>query len=144
MKDQIFVSSAIQDSEWVSLFFDKLTQIGVNVWFFTKDKNIVQGSSIVELMEKALRESNIMVVVISKNSITSQWVFFEIGVAIADEKRIIPVIIDDVPYESFPVRLKSTACFHEKSPDEAAIKVASFLQSESKTGHLQAISSLSG
>ncbi|MBF0336499.1 MAG: toll/interleukin-1 receptor domain-containing protein [Nitrospirae bacterium] len=135
MKEQIFISSAMQDSEWVSLFFDELRQTGVTVWFFTKDKNIVQGSSIVDLMEKALRESNVMVVIISKNSITSQWVFFEIGVAIADEKRIIPVVIDDVPYESFPVRLKAAACFHEKSPSKAAIKVASFLKSESKTGH---------
>ncbi|KJU84602.1 TIR domain-containing protein [Candidatus Magnetobacterium bavaricum] len=142
MKNQVFISSAIEDAEWVSLFFDKLTQTGVDVWFATRD--IVPGISIVELMEKALRESNIMVVVISKNSITSQWVFFEIGVAIADEKRIIPVIIDDVPYESFPVRLKPAACFHEKSPVEAAIKVANFLQSGSKAGHLQAISSLSG
>ncbi|WP_320414582.1 toll/interleukin-1 receptor domain-containing protein [Candidatus Magnetobacterium casense] len=127
------MSSAMQDSEWVSLFFNELRQTGITVWFFTKDKNIVQGSSVVDLMEKALRESNVMVVIISEHSITSQWVFFEIGVAIADEKRIIPVVIDDVSYESFPVRLKATACFHEKSPSEAALKVANLLKSESKT-----------
>ena len=126
MKHQIFLSYAFQDKPWVSAFVDSLKKQGVSVWFDVQEISI--GARFQELIEKALRESNVMVVILSVNSVKSPWIFFELGAAVADNKRIIPVVIDDIAHEKIPLPLTKYQYLREKSPVEAGKEVARALE----------------
>lgn len=122
MKYHIFLSYSFQDMLWVSAFVDSLREQGVSVWFDVQEISI--GERIQEPIEKALRESNVMVVILSANSVESSWIFFELGAAVADNKRIIPVVIDDIAHERLPLPLTRYQYLREKSPVEAGKEVA--------------------
>jgi len=71
---------------------------GIDVWFDQKD--IVAGDSIVERIQEGLRESDYLLVIISKNSVQSSWVELELDQAFArdpdsSEIRVIPIRLDD-------------------------------------------------
>lgn len=126
MKHQIFLSYSFQDKAWVSAFVHALKEKEVNVWFDVEE--IAIGEKIRESIEKTLRESSVMVVILSANSVRSPWIFFELGAAIADNKRIIPVVIDDIAHERLPLPITRYQYLREKSPLEAGKKVAKALE----------------
>jgi len=43
-----------------------------------------------------------LVVILSLASVDSPWIFFELGAAIADNKRIIPVLLEGVDMARIP------------------------------------------
>ena len=65
-------------------------------------KNIQAGDRWQNLVENALRESPVLVAVLSKSSIESPWMFFELGAAVADKKRVIPVLIEGLNVQDLP------------------------------------------
>jgi hypothetical protein len=71
-----------------------------------------------------LRNSNTLVIVLSSNSVKSPWLFFEIGAAIAGDKKIIPVVIDDIRTEQLPLALTKYQYLREKSPQKASKEIA--------------------
>jgi hypothetical protein len=50
--------------------------------------------------------------------------FFELGAAIADRKRIIPVLTEDLDIQSIPPLLRQFQALQATSPEEAGQKVA--------------------
>jgi hypothetical protein len=69
-----------------------------------------------------------MVVILSANSMKSPWIFFELGAAFAGNKKIIPVVIDDIAHERLPLPLTRYQYLREKSPVEAGKEVARVLE----------------
>lgn len=69
-----------------------------------------------------------MVVILSRNSLQSPWTFFELGAAVADHKRIIPIVTEDIDLASVPVPLAQFQLLKESSPVEAAKRVAAVLK----------------
>jgi hypothetical protein len=122
MKNKIFLSYSYNDRPWVEQFAIALEKEGIDVWFDFHD--IALGENITERLQSALRASNTLVVLLSSNSVKSRGIFFELGAAIADNKRIIPIVIDDVGYEQLSLPLIKYQYLHESSPVSAAKKVA--------------------
>jgi hypothetical protein len=125
MKHKIFLSYSFQDSDWVSQFVSVLQENGINAWFDMA--SIKFGDSIHDAIAEALRESNIMVLILSKRSLKSPWIFFELGAAVADKKRIIPIVIDDTRFEEIPMSLLKYQFLKESSPIQAGVKIAAAL-----------------
>ena len=88
----IFISYASEDRSRVRLLADALSGHGWSVWW---DRQIPAGKSFDQVITDALAEARCVVVVWSRDSVTSSWVREE-----ADEGRnrgvLIPVLIDDV------------------------------------------------
>jgi hypothetical protein len=88
----IFISYAREDSSHVQRLADALSCRGWSVW---RDLQIPTGSTFRHVITQELANSQCVVVVWSRHSVTSNWVCEE-----ADEGRkrgvLIPVLIDEV------------------------------------------------
>jgi hypothetical protein len=96
----IYISYATQDEQFVKLLNSQLEQFGHMT--FVTTTSLMPGSSWRNEMNKALEESDAIVVLISESSVSSKWVMTEIGMAIGYSQHrgkplIIPVVIDEVP-----------------------------------------------
>ena len=118
----VFLSYAAADRGWVAEFGEALRQAGVTSFFDVYA--LPPGSQWTDRLFDALRASRTVIVIISRHSVKAPWTFFEVGAAIADGKRLIPVIIEDVELESLPPFLQNYMALREESPTEAGRRVA--------------------
>lgn len=118
----VFLSYSHKDQPWVSQFVSSLSKAGVKPWFDKAELSL--GDHWRDRIEEALRKSRVVVVLVSPNNIESRWTFFELGAAIADGKRIIPIVTQDMDLKKLPLLLRQYHFLTEPSPQEAARKVA--------------------
>lgn len=126
---KIFISYSYNDKSWVTEFVSALKEAGIKTWFDAHD--ITPGERWDEKIQQALRESSIIVVILSENSVESPWTFFELGAAIADNKRIIPVLIGDIESRRIPILLRRFQSLKETSPTEAGKRIAKVIEETS-------------
>ena len=124
-KFDIYLSYSHQDHTWVSQFVHALTDAGLCVSFDPAD--ILPGERWQERMADALRQSNILIVILSKSSVNSPWMFFEIGAAVAGDKFIIPLLIDDTDMLEVPMPIAQFQILRENVPSVAASSIAGVL-----------------
>jgi len=111
-----FISYSSADKDrFVTNFASRLRSDGIDAWY---DKwEILPGDSLVDkIFNEGIDQSDIVIIVISENSVNSHWVKEELNSAvikkIEGKCRIIPILIDDC---LIPVCLKNTA--YEKIED---------------------------
>lgn len=121
-KYDVFLSYSFQDRPWVSQFVEALREAGLTAWFDVAE--LLPGERWEQKIQQALRESTTLIVILSPNSIKSPWTFFELGAAVADEKRIIPVLTQDMDIRDIPFLLTRFQFLRESSPLEAGRRVA--------------------
>ena len=104
---RVFISHASEDKErFVLDFGEKLRSKGVDAWI---DKwEMHPGDSLVnKIFEEGIGQSDVVIIVLSENSIRKTWVIEELNAAtirrIEENVRIIPVIIND--FVSVPTSL---------------------------------------
>lgn len=94
----IFISYSTKDSEFVERLSIELVKERIHVWL---DKWEMQpGDSLIDKIQSALTESSYLLVVLSKNSIDSEWCKKELNAGLMrelDEKKVvvIPILLDD-------------------------------------------------
>jgi len=98
----VFISYTHKDREKVSLLASYLSRLGLKIWMDTKE--LVGGQVIVQEISKAISESDLYLVCLSKNAVQSQWVLNELNIALTLETikgrpKVIPVMIEmcDLP-----------------------------------------------
>jgi hypothetical protein len=128
-KQEVFLSYSPEDKAWVSEFAAALREAGVPTWFDVHA--LLPGERWVEQVRKALRESNTLIVILSRHNAQSPWTFFELGAAVADRKRIIPVLAQEMVPEQVPAFLRNFQYLQETSPSEAGKRVAEALKAVS-------------
>ena len=106
----------------MSEFSAALRHTGIHVWFDADE--IKPGERWQEAIEEALRESRVLVVVLSPHSFENPGRFFELGAALGGDKRIIPVIASDIDWNELPPLIRQFQSVKEPSPAEAARVVA--------------------
>lgn len=62
--------------------------------------------------------------VLTPESIQRPWTFFELGAALADGKRIVPVLSEGVELVDIPAVVRQFQFVRETSPEAAAKRVA--------------------
>lgn len=130
----VFISYSSKDKEFVENLSIKLVQKKINVWL---DKWEMQaGDSLIDKIQDGLEESSFLLVVLSENSVKSEWCKKELNSGLMkelDEKRvvIIPIRIDSCTIPVF-LREKLYADFRENFDDglTALLKPLSKLFSE--------------
>lgn len=123
---QIFISHAASDREWAREFATEMHDLGANVWF--DDFNIGPGDSISDSLEKALRESEIVVLPITRESLNNSNFFFELGAAMSMNKKVIPIVAEDVDRSQLPASLTGVRFLKRRSPRDTAEELAKALK----------------
>jgi peptide/nickel transport system substrate-binding protein/oligopeptide transport system substrate-binding protein len=86
----IFVSHSRDDHEWTARFVEALRATGLDVWY---DARELQGSDAwVARIQDELRHCETFLVILTPATIRSPWVQREIQLALAADKRILPIL----------------------------------------------------
>jgi len=97
LTDHIFISYSKKDSEFAHKLADDLTAAGFKIWI---DRSISGGEQWRETIETNLKAASEVVIVVSPNSMDSEWVKHEGSAAYAWEKKLYPILI--APVDSLP------------------------------------------
>jgi hypothetical protein len=122
----VFLSYSGKDRDWVGAFTESLQDSGVKNWFDVS--SLAPGERWQDRIQEALRDSKFLIVIVSEESMDSPWTFFELGAAVADRKRIIPVITSDIKIERLPSLLRPYQFLRESSPSVAGKRVAEVIK----------------
>ncbi|MEI6947342.1 toll/interleukin-1 receptor domain-containing protein [Paraflavisolibacter sp. H34] len=131
-KSKIFVSHSSVDKPFVRKLISTLSGSDLNFWI--DEKEISGGDDIQYSISENLRASNFLIAVISKDSVNSKWVKFELSqfMGIADNRNIIPIIIDkgeqfDEPIDNIIRRLKYLDFSDESNWDKNIVELKRLL-----------------
>ena len=98
-----FISYSAKDNRFIERFRNELANHGVRTWFAPRD--LPFGASTRDVIEAQIKSHDRLIVVLSKSSLQSQWVQFEVETALELEQKkrreiLIPVCIDDTAFAS--------------------------------------------
>lgn len=89
--NRIFLSYSIKDYGFARNLQQALHQANME-GFFEAD-SIPAGADLKEVVREKLRNSSALVVLLSENALSNSWLLFEVGLAEAMGKRIIPIVL---------------------------------------------------
>lgn len=99
---KVFISHSSKDIKFVNKLAADLRENGIDPWY--SENEILVADSIIKRMNEGLKNSSLILAVLSKHSIASPWVTAEIDLGIYEEivnnkPYIIPLILDscDIP-----------------------------------------------
>lgn len=97
----VFVSHATYDKWIAAVICEKLESTPIGATAFRDDRDIDGGDSIPESIMAAIRDCSELVVLLTPQSVTRQWVIAEIAMAAILGKRIVPILYHVKPDEMF-------------------------------------------
>jgi len=104
---QIFISHSQQDRETVEAVMNSLGRAGVQVW---ADSAIRLGEDFVEAIERGMHESDVYLLIVSPQFLSSEFCMYELGFALKEQRSgaatIIPVVIGDTDVRVLPSYLR--------------------------------------
>lgn len=102
---------------------ENLREQGVEVWF--DDIELERGDKFVDSAEKALRESDVLVIILDEAFGFQPNLFFELGAALAGGKKIVSIVPEGIDPAEVPAPLRKRTLVRKDSPKAAARQVAS-------------------
>ena len=120
----VFLSHSSNDKDFVRKLTGRLRESKVNVWLDENELNI--GDSLTGEVGSAVYECEFFAVVLSKNSMASNWVQTELQNALQreiDEKRVVvlPILLEEIELPTF-LRGKLRADFTSEEKFEASFQ----------------------
>jgi hypothetical protein len=96
---KVFISHTAANKPFVRRLAARLKKSQFDVWLDEHD--LVAGDPLSESISEALEEAKVILVVVSKASVASKWLRYELNIAtekmIKGECRVIPIVIDETP-----------------------------------------------
>jgi hypothetical protein len=124
--NKIFISHSNADKGWARDFARRLSDIGADVWF--DEFNIKPGDSISESVEKGMRASDLIVLLLGDRDTNNGNFFFELGAAIGMNKKIVLIVPEGVSVSQLPISIQRRKYLVRKSPEETAEELAAGLE----------------
>jgi hypothetical protein len=117
---RVFISYSPTDADrdWVRSFAQSLQRRGARVWL--DEFEVAPGDPVREAAEQGLRESDVIVSVISPESVKQPNLYFEIGAAVGMGKRMVAVIPKDLDAGLLPRPLRMRRYLIQDSPEKTA------------------------
>ena len=99
LNPRIFISYSSKDKDFVDELHEKLKRSGQHVWLNTE--SIPKGEAWHEEMTAGLSETDVLVLIVSPDSMASKWVKEEWQTFLGSDRTILPVLHKDcdVPQE---------------------------------------------
>lgn len=125
MSKQVFISHSNADSEWAASFAEALGRRGIRVFL---DLSPPAGASFDELLEAALRESDVLVALIDPHTSLKPNLYFELGAAIGMGKLVVPIVPREFDNSTLPQELRIRHYLVRESPEKSAEQLADALK----------------
>ncbi|KPA10877.1 Toll-Interleukin receptor domain protein [Candidatus Magnetomorum sp. HK-1] len=93
----VFISYSSKDSVFAELCQIKLKKFGIKVWI-----GLSPGDNWMKEIDKAIKKSDALILLLSENSNESAYVTYEWSFALGIGKKIIPLLIDPSPTTTHP------------------------------------------
>jgi hypothetical protein len=123
--NKIFLSYARSDYPYAHKLVEHLKQHGVSGWMDSAD--ISSGGAVASKVRSAIQDSHAMVVLVSPESLRSNWVNFEVGAGMALDIPIIPIVVQGEGVENdLPEQLRGMR--HLDARNRPVIEVAKELE----------------
>lgn len=126
-EQQVFVSYSHRDAKWAGEFAAALESFGVRVWI---DQAFPVGDSLREALEKGLRDSNVLAVVIDPESLKSPSLLFEVGVAIGLGQRVVPIVPQGFDPDLLPPYFRTRRSLARSTPHATAAELLDSIGSQ--------------
>jgi len=112
----IFISYSRKDSKIVKIIAEVLCSKGWNIWW---DTEIPPGKDYSQVIDEAINDTKIVIVVWSINSIDSNWVKTEASEGLR-KKYLLPLLIDNINEDAIPIEFRriETADLTNWTPNE--------------------------
>lgn len=93
----VFISYSRENTDFMRGLKSRLEEAGIKVWV---DENIKGGTTWDNIIEEALASSDTIIVVLSEASVASRMVMNEVSYGIEENRRVIPVMVEQckVPF----------------------------------------------
>jgi len=121
-KWDVFISYAHEDSKWADRICDALAKHGLKCW---RDVDCLRlGESFDERIADAIRDSQVILLLLSKVTPAKAYVAHEITTAQAFKRCIAPVFLELIPFSELkaPFDLRSIRTHHRTWPADAGDK----------------------
>jgi hypothetical protein len=99
---QVFLSYAAPDRAIARKLVDDLTRYRTEVWY---DQNLRPGDNWVEAITRNLEEASAVIVLITPDSLRSEWVGREWQNALIRSARVLPVLANGASFKDLPAAL---------------------------------------
>lgn len=101
---RVFLSHSSQDKFFVRELAERLQAVGVDVWL--DEAEIKVGESLTEKIGRAIDETDHVAVILSQNSVNSEWVQRELEIALQKELKqrgvvVLPLLLEHVEVPPF-------------------------------------------
>jgi len=115
---KIFIAHSPEDDAWVRSFAEALKCQGAAVWL--DEWELRAGDDLRDALERALRGSDILACVVTRENAQRPSLWFELGAAVAMGKRVVPIIAGDFDAATLPYSLRTRQSLQRTSPEETA------------------------
>lgn len=88
----VFISYSTKNENLALNIYNECKSLDIDVWFAPKSIKI--GESYTSTINKAIKNSNFFILILSKQSMESYHVLKELGLAVKNKKKILPIKID--------------------------------------------------
>lgn len=102
INDTVFISYSKKDKDFVFKLKDDLNKNGVYTWIDVEQIN--PGTMWQDEIKNGINKSNVFIIVLSENYFSSSWTSIEL--ALAQDKKIIPIRIDNALYTKIPSAIR--------------------------------------
>ncbi len=120
-KPRVFISYSSQDRDWAQAFAQSLKELGAEVWL--DQWKIAPGQDWPSTLEKGLRESDIIAVVVNLADVLRPNLLFEVGAAVGMGKRVVPILTKESRSTDLPYPLRVRQGILRETPEETAKKL---------------------
>jgi hypothetical protein len=100
----IYISYSQNDRRLVEKLRYDLISKRINVWFDVNE--IAAGENWKDAINNGIAAANSLIFVLSKNSVNSDWMLYELNKFIGMGKKVIPILLDDVEKSKIPAGVK--------------------------------------
>src|SRR6266508_4393337 len=100
MADLIFVSYSKKDGDLARRVASDLVNSSFRVWI---DLSLQIGDEWEDTIEQKIEEADTMIVLLSRNALNSKWVMYETSKAYAKDKKLYPILIENLSQADLPV-----------------------------------------
>jgi hypothetical protein len=115
---RVFISHAGSDSLWAQALAASLEKAGADAWLDRQDPQ--WGEVFEHELERALRESNLVVGLVAPENAENPYLNFELGAAMGMGKRLIGIVSQDFDEARLPLPLRRQINLIKGSPEQTA------------------------
>lgn len=102
IKGRVFISYATKDKDYVHQLAKELRRLNIDIWI---DQDIPKGADWGDSIEKALKETDIMLLILSEASAVSEYVTHEWSFFMGSGKPVYPFVLHSSPPKEIHPRL---------------------------------------